>query len=324
MLENLMFSVNIVLPMCFFVLFGYVLKRKKFFSDSVFPEFDKFVFKIALPCMIFLNVLECDVSQLTDFGLIGFAVIGVTLSVILLILLVPLFEKKQSRRGAIVQGIYRSNFAVLGVPLAEGLAGEDGLIAMAVVMPFAILLFNAYAVISLSIFAPDNEKKSAGGVAKTVLKNIVTNPLIIGTAIALILVLLRETVNFATPAIITTVTGKLSDTVYALSLISLGASMTAESFGDGKLRTAVIASLCKTVVLPTVAVTTAALMGFRGARICVLFVLFGAPAAISSYIMAKSMKSDAELAGQILLVSTIMSMATIFIGVFILKTLSLI
>ena len=324
MLDNLIFSVNTVLPLCFFVFLGAFLRHKKMFSPEFFSEVDRFVFKIALPCMVFLDVLECDVSQLTDFSLIGFSVIGVTLSVLVLFLTVPLFIKDKARQGAFIQGVYRSNFAVLGVSLAGGLTGDAGLAAMAVVMPFAIVLFNGYAVITLSVFTERENKKGAREVAFTVAKNIVTNPLIIAPAIALVFVLVRETLSFELPTVVTTVTERLSDTVYALALVSLGASMTKESFGDGKLKTALVASVLKTVVLPVVAVTIAALMGFTGARICVVFVLFGAPSAISSYIMAKNMKSDAELAGQILLVSTVMSLLTIFVGVFVMRTLSLI
>lgn len=324
MLDNLIFSVNTVLPLCFFVLMGILLRKKKVFTPEFFSEVDVFVFKIALPCMVFIDVLECDVSQLTDFGLIGFSVIGVTATVALLFVTVPLIVKDKRRSGAVIQGIYRSNFAVLGVSLAGGIAGDAGLSAMAVVMPFAIVLFNGFAVLTLSVFAPDEEKKAPAEIAKTIVLNVIKNPLIIATVFALFFILVRETLSFELPTLVTGIAQRLSDTVYAMALISLGASMTPESFGDGKLKIAVTASVIKTVVLPTVAVTVAALLGFTGARICVVFVLFGAPSAISSYIMAKNMKSDAELAGQILLISTVMSLFTIFLGVFIMKTLALI
>lgn len=324
MLDNLIFSVNTVLPLCFFVLLGVFLRNKKMFTQEFFSGVDKFVFKLALPCMIFLDVLECDVSQLTDVSLISFVVIGITLSVAVLYVTVPLFVKEKARQGAFIQGVYRSNFAVLGVSLAGGLAGDDGLAAIAVAMPFTIVLFNAYAVVTLSVFTERENRQSAKAVVLTVLKDIISNPLIIATATALIFMMIRENFGFELPTAALSIAERLADTVYAMAMISLGASMTKESFGDGKLKTAIVAAALKTVVLPAVAVTVAALLGFTGARICVVFVLFGAPSAISSYIMAKNMKSDAELAGQILLVSTIMSLGTIFAGVFILKTIGLI
>jgi predicted permease len=108
-----------------------------------------------------------------------------------------------------------------------------------------------------------------------------------------------------------------------MAVISLGAGITKEGF-RGKISTAVVASICKTIIVPAIAITTAAALGFRGERIIAVFILFGAPTAITSYIMAKNMKSDAELAGQILLVSTAMCLFTLFAIIFIIKTAGLI
>ncbi|MBQ3126757.1 MAG: AEC family transporter [Clostridia bacterium] len=80
------------------------------------------------------------------------------------------------------------------------------------------------------------------------------------------------------------------------------------------------ASLIKTIALPIVFLTIGILLGFRGIELSVILILFGAPAAVSSYIMAKNMKSDHELAGQILLWTTLLCLITFFSGVFFLKT----
>ena len=65
-------------------------------------------------------------------------------------------------------------------------------------------------------------------------------------------------------------------------------------------------------------------LGFTGTSLGCVFIVFGGPAAVSSYIMAKQMKSDHELASQILLISTLMSLFTMFAGIFILRTTGLI
>ena len=51
---------------------------------------------------------------------------------------------------------------------------------------------------------------------------------------------------------------------------------------------------------------------------------YPAPSAVSSYIMAKNMHSDDELAGQILIFTTLISSVTLFIGIFLLKSFHLI
>ena len=87
---------------------------------------------------------------------------------------------------------------------------------------------------------------------------------------------------------------------------------------------AAVGAACKTVVVPALAVTVAALLGFRGPSLGVVLICFGSPTAITSYIMAKKMDNDHDLAAQILLLSTLICVVTIFIGIFILKTLALI
>jgi len=77
----------------------------------------------------------------------------------------------------------------------------------------------------------------------------------------------------------------------------------------------------KILCLPVILVGLAAWAGLRGSSIGVLFVFFASPTAVSSYIMAKAMDSDADLAGAIVMLTTLGSVLTIFAGVFILKGL---
>ena len=82
--------------------------------------------------------------------------------------------------------------------------------------------------------------------------------------------------------------------------------------------------LVKTAVSPAVFIIPAILLGFRNEALTVIFVLFAAPTAVSSYIMAKNMRSDADLAGQILALTTVICPVTIFAGSFILKSIGVI
>ena len=83
----------------------------------------------------------------------------------MLFAIVPLIVKDNARRGAIIQGIFRSNYAILGVPVAESLAGEGGATSIRLIMPFATTLSNALAVITLSFFVLKGEKQSSGAAA---------------------------------------------------------------------------------------------------------------------------------------------------------------
>ena len=137
------------------------------------------------------------------------------------------------------------------------------------------------------------------------------------------LALLWQFIPISLPSVLDKGLSYLSDMAMPVSLISLGASFNLSSL-KGRLGLAVAASSVRTVLVPLAAVAVAVLLDFRGAPLGVVLILFGGPTAVSSYIMAKQMKSDHHLAAQILLISTLMCVFTIFIGIVILKEAGLI
>ncbi len=319
MLSNLTYSVNAVLPIFILVIIGYLLKRFNFITDGFCEVAEKVVFKIALPIMLFQEVAGSSMDVIGDMSLITFCVITVTASFALTTILSLACIKDVSKRGAFIQGMCRSNFAILGVPIADNMFGEAGTQIIAIVMPFVILMFNSYSVIILSLFSSDAEKKLNKKSVLGILKNIVTNPLIIGVVLGLPFMFF----GWEMPVIADKSLTYLKNLCTPLALMSLGANFKPADM-KGRVGYAIVSALGKTVLLPGIMVTLAALLGFRGPSLGVVLVLFGAPTAVSSYIMAKKMKNDGELAAQILLLTTMLCIFTIFVGIFILKTLQLI
>ena len=318
MLDNFIYSVNVILPVFIIVSLGFILGRTKFLGEGFIDPAEKVVFKIALPVMLFLEVAGAEKLSGGDVRLITFCVVAVTAAFLLVSLGAFLFVKKEYR-GSFVQGASRSNFAVLGIPLAISMFGDAGGVAIALVMPFVIVMFNAYSVIILSLFANGGEQVRIREILKKLFFNIVTNPLIIAVILALpVLYFDIELPVFANRSL-----EYISAMTTPLSLICLGANFKLSAV-KGRVGTALAATALKLVVLPAAAVTVAALLGFRNEALGTIFILFGAPSAVSSYIMARNMKNDSDLAAQILLFTTMLCLFTVFSGVFLLKTLALI
>ncbi len=319
-MENLMFSINAVLPIFLLVVLGWLLKRSKFLPDAFYTGSEKFVFKIALPCMLFLSVARSSVDNLTDnLPLVAFCSVGVVVIFLLLALLVPIFVKDNDKRGAFIQGAYRSNFGILGLPLATNLFGDAGTQTAAILMPATIIFFNTLAVIILTVYAPNDIKKKPSKLIPEIARSVVTNPLIISVLLGLPFLFF----DIELPLFVSKTADELGGTVSALALISLGAGFRREAL-VGKLGYSTVAAAIKTVIVPTSMVLCACLLGFRGVSLGVAFILFGSPTAVSSYIMAKNMKSDHEMAGQIMLLSTLFCLVTLFFGIFLLRSLALI
>ena len=320
MYENFIFSLNAVLPIFIVVLIGALLKRFSSLPQDFYSGSEKFVFKIGLPCMLFLDVASASAETLSkQMPLVLFCVVGTVLLCALLCFVIPLFVNDNGKRGAMVQGIFRSNVAIMGIPLAISMFGDECRASVAALVPFVIITFNILAVLVLTLFSPSDKRRSAKETVKEILVGIVKNPLIIGIVFGLPFMFF----GLELPTAAEKVADGFSGTVTALSLVSIGAGFDISKAKD-KIGSAVFAAFAKTAIVPCIMVCVAAAMGYRSVELGLVLVVFGSPTAVSSYIMAKNMNSDHNLAAQILLFSTLFSLFTMFLGVFVLKSLNLI
>ncbi len=317
MLENLIISANSILPIFIIIILGYFLRRINLINGAFLDVSDKLVFKCALPAMLFYNVATTNFKNAFNGRLAAFCVIGTVLVFFLMTLLITPAIKRRDVRGAVIQGIYRSNFAILGVPLAANMFGEAGSTAASLIIPFLIPVYNVFAVVILAMNMPDGKKEGAGLLWK-IIKNVITNPLIISVILAIPFSLGIVSM----PSVLNKTVSYLSELSTPLALISLGASF---RFADikGNISYSIFATVMKIAVCPLVFCTAAALMGFRGVELGIIFIAFGAPTAVSSYIMARQMKSNSIVASQIVVLTTLLSGVTMLIGSTILKNLGL-
>jgi predicted permease len=317
MWDNFVYSINVILPVFILVALGYIFKRTNFLTDGFLTTADKLVFKVMLPSLMFLGTAKSRMEDSAgQLQLIVLACAGITLSFVLCGLVFPIFVRENDKRGAMIQGAFRSNFSILGVPLAAAMFGETGVALMAMLMPPVTILYNVYSVIVLSVFAPRDTKPSLARTISAIVVSTLKNPLIIAVILGLPFMLLEIPLpRFAEDSL-----SYLADATFAISLISLGAGMSGMAL-VGKIKYSLAASLVKVVLLPALMTVSAYLSGLRGLELGLIFVLFGSPAAVASYIMAKNMKSDGELAGQILLLTSMLCPITLFSGIFVMKSI---
>ncbi len=325
MISDFLFALNAVLPIFAVALTGYILKNKGFLSDSFVSVADKLVFKILLPCMLFTKVAFIDSSEVTgsDFKLLVYCVIMAVLLCVVLCFTVPLFVKDKGKTGAFIQGVFRSNVAFLGVPFAISLFGDEVGTLAAIVLAAVVPIYNVMAVTVLCIFNPVQGRDEVS-LAKRILgiaKGIVTNPLIISIVIALPFGFLE--LSEYIPSAVSKTLYYFADASTPLALLLVGASFSFSTFRE-RAGLAVAAAVLKTVVSPAVFMTLAyAVLGFTGVHLGIVMIVFGTPTAISSYIMAKNMNSDGPLANQIVLLTTLFCMFTIFLYSFAMRAIGM-
>lgn len=314
-MENLLFSINAIAPVFVIVFFGVFLKKRRIINDNFVNTSTDVVFKIALPALLFRDVAKTDFESVFNLKLIFFAVGGTVAAFLVLWAACSYVIKDARTLGAFVQGAFRSNFAILGLPLASNLFGRAGLAKSAIILAFIIPLYNVLAIVILTVASPKTTTVNKA----EILLNILKNPLIWGVALAIPFSLFRITL----PEIAVKSIDYLAGLTMPLALLGMGGSFNFTGV-KSKIGAALSAAFIKILLLPLTFTFLAIFTGFRGEELGALFILFASPTAVSSFIMAKVMDSDAELASHIILITTLGSILTTFAGIFLLKTAGMI
>ncbi|MBO5755975.1 MAG: AEC family transporter, partial [Clostridia bacterium] len=179
-MQNFLISFEVVFPIFIMMALGFFLRRIKLFNDVTVKQMNAAVFRVFLPVMLFKNVYQSSISEVFNGRLLLFALIAAVACVVFAFLIVPLLTKENTKRGALIQGIFRSNFAIFGLPVAVTLCGETSAAVAAILIATVIPLYNVLAVVTLEVFG-----SKRGGFGKTV-KGIAKNPLIIASLLGLI------------------------------------------------------------------------------------------------------------------------------------------
>lgn len=311
-MKNLILSANVVLPLFLLMVVGFVLRKTNVLEEKTLKQMNKSIFNVFLPALIFYNVYTSEISDIFDMKLVAFSVVSILAVFLILLIVIPLTEKDNRKRGVMIQGIFRSNFVIFGIPLSVSLFGDSIVGSAAVLIAVVVPVFNFLAVISLEIFRkgkPDFKK---------IIKGIITNPLIISSALGLGAMFL----SLKLPKVVEDTISSLSKIATPLALVVLGGSINFSKVA-GNIKQLIICVVSRLILVPAVFLTLAVMAGFRNAELAVLISVFASPTAVSSFTMAQQMGGDDELAGEIVVFGTTFCIVTVFLWVFVLKQLSL-
>ena len=309
MLQNFLICVNAVIPSAIYLAIGIILKLSHVVTDEEVRKFTHMVFVALYPFIMFDNLYGKDIAGHMDLKL-GLYAIGFTfMQFVISWIFVCRIEKDNFERGAMIQALYRSNYVLMGFPIAINLFGKGNITAVAIIMMLVVPFYNVSSVIIFENFRGGRVD------VKDILKRILTNPIIDGGIAAFIVMML----GIDLPATLETTVGALSDATAPISLILLGASLNLEGFSSDRRRIAICA-LGKLVIFPAIGIAGAVAAGLRDVPLIAITLMTAAPVALSSYAMASSMGGNGKLAGELVVITTLTSCFTIPVFLFILKT----
>lgn len=304
-MESFIIAVNAVIPFLIYISFGYGVRMSGLVDEAFMNRLNKLIFRAFFPILMFNNMYQIKGGFKLNVTLVITAVASVLLLQLILILIVPRIVKENPCRGVIIQAIYRSNFVLFGIPLATNLFGDEGAVLASMMVAIVIPIYNVTAVIILEMFH--------GGKSNPVVlvKNVCTNPLILGAAAGLIFFAL----GIRLPSSIEGPISQFAGMTTPLALFVLGGTLHFSAI-RGNLRYVVPSMTIKLIALPAIITVIAVALDFSAVERFVLFEMYATPVATASYSMAQNMGGDGELAGQFVVLSTAASVLTIFLWVY--------
>ena len=149
------------------------------------------------------------------------------------------------------------------------------------------------------------------------LKGIVTNPIIIGILLGMVVSACR--IPF--PFIVQKTLGSMSSLATPLALLGLGAGFEGRK-ALKQLKPTTVASLIKLVIWPVLFLPLAVALGFTGEKLVAILIMLGSPTTVSCYIMARNMGHEGTLTSSVVVATTFFSSVTITLFLFLLRSMS--
>ncbi|MBO4382785.1 MAG: AEC family transporter [Clostridia bacterium] len=301
LLSSFLIALNAVLPFLVYLGVGYAVHRIGLTDEPFLERMNKMVFQCFFPFLMFWSLYNVDDGLEIRGSFLPVCVLSLLLLVGALILAVPRLVKDRPKQPVVIQAAYRSNFVLFGIPMAQSVFGARGAAVATLMVAIIVPLYNAIAVILFETWR--------GGDIKPLqlLKNIVTNPLILGALVGLVFLLL----GIKLPAPVETPISAFSALTTPLALFLLGGTLKFRAIRDNR-RYLWPTMAFKLILLPLIATLLSSLFGFSDVERFGFLIMAGAPVAIASFPMAANMGGDGELAGQFVALSTVASLFTLF------------
>ena len=315
MIDNIIFTFNIIAPVFLIITLGFVIKKIGVINENFVAITSKFVFNISLPAFIFMKISNIDLTAVLDMGQIIFIYVGTLIVYFIIWIISSYFIKDGRDLSVFVQGAYRSNYAIVGLAIIANLFGEEGLGKASLILAFLLPLYNVLAVIILTVPMRKERKLNL----RSTVQEIILNPLIVAVIVALPFSYFKLDL----PSMLLTTGNFLADVALPLALIGIGGSLNIENIKRASTL-AFSSSMLKLIVVPVILTYIAYLFGYRAMDLGIMFILFACPTAIVSFIMAEAMGCNSKLAGNIVVISTIGSVITISAAIILLKSAGLI
>lgn len=323
-MDTFLYALRAVMPILLIMALGFVVRRLGSWDGVFYKRLNSLCFHLFLPVNLFCNVYAVENLSGMNWKIMGFLVLGILLALVFGWMAAKVFVPDRRQKGVVIQASFRANHAILGLPLAEALGGTAALGFASVTTAVCVPVYNTLAVLVLSYYS-GRERPSA----REMVKRVVKNPLIQSTMLALVCVIVRSLLKLDSPLLkqvpsVWSALSSLSKIASPVMLFALGAGLDFKAVG-GLLPKVTLGVLLRLVLSPLLVIGAALLLreqlGLTVVEMPAMLAACASPVAVSSAVMTQEIGGDDQLAGQLVVWTSVLSMLTIFLLVYFLRTI---
>lgn len=298
-------------PVFLLVAVGWFAVRTGVLKPEVGDALGEFVFRIAVPVLLFRTIVLADFTAISPWRLWAAYFSGVAVTWTAGHLVATRLMGRDMRVG-VVAGVSAAfaNSVFIGLPLVDRLVGDRGMVALTIVIAVhlpvmmtagTLLMERAGRVVS------GQAGRSVGAIVRQVAVTLARNPLVIGlTAGGLV-----HLSGLPLPALSRTLVDQIAGVAAPAALISMG--MALSKYGvRGDVGPAVATAALKLVMLPGTVFLAARALQLEPDWTAALVITAAVPTGVNAFLIAQHFGVGIGLASSIITLTTATGVVTIF------------
>lgn len=289
--------ITALIPVLILIFTGYVLKRVNFLSDDIWAGIEKLTYYIMFPALLVHNIGGQNIHG-TPWPHM-FLVVAVTLLSASVVLM--LYFKTQPHMSAktftsVFQGGIRFN-TYIALSVSSAYFGAEGLALASISAGIMIVVINLLCVGIFVLYG-----SNAAPDAKTFLKQIFYNPLILGCVAGWCLSLS----GVGLPGVTANITEILGRAALPIGLLAVGAALK-PSLIHGHRNAIISSSVIQFLIKPALVLMLCNQLHLSALATGILLIAFIAPTASSAYILARQLGGDLDTMASIITLQTLLA-----------------
>ncbi|AGB31065.1 auxin efflux carrier [Natrinema pellirubrum DSM 15624] len=256
---------------------------------------------VALPALIFVSTFDRSIAALLSPALLG-GLLLVVFGTAGVAWVVHWHRDSSARRSVAIVQSYHSNLGYLGLPLVAATFDPTVTAIASVVLGVVSLTQVPLTVVILSSL------NAAGATVTGELRRLATNPVLV----TLLAGLTIGSLGLGVPSPVAVGLDAVGSLALPVALLCVGASLDIDRSSIDAATTAAVVA-CKVVVMPALAWLVFSALAVDTATFIASVVMLGTPTAVSTFVFASELGGDPEFASLNVFVTTLSSIATLFV-----------